>query len=228
MVEVNRYSFNNKYDKWVRWKKRFMAHDEREECVVGDKVLIRHSKTFSRRKHFMVKQILEKNPEWVADQDFKRRHSEKQLVTPGLNQLVPPELSSPAQRHTPPSATTTKSTKTTKTTAAAAAAAVAESETAGPRQELSYQAQLASHPPLIPVSRVYEMYRRLFQVGFAATAQDPRSKPIDRALEAVDEERAEKYGDDEFGYDEDEYGYDGEDDDDEHGGNEEAQKDKSD
>ncbi|WP_025324257.1 30S ribosomal protein S17 [Deferrisoma camini] len=48
------------YGKFVLRSKKYLAHDEAEECRVGDKVLIEETRPLSRRKRFRVKQILER------------------------------------------------------------------------------------------------------------------------------------------------------------------------
>jgi len=48
------------YEKLVRRRKKYMAHDENNECRVGDKVLIEETRPLSRRKRWRVKKILER------------------------------------------------------------------------------------------------------------------------------------------------------------------------
>ena len=48
------------YEKYVRRRKKYMAHDENNECRIGDKVLIEETRPLSRRKRWRVRQILEK------------------------------------------------------------------------------------------------------------------------------------------------------------------------
>jgi len=48
------------YEKYVRRRKKYMAHDENNECRVGDKVLIEETRPLSRRKRWRVRQILER------------------------------------------------------------------------------------------------------------------------------------------------------------------------
>jgi small subunit ribosomal protein S17 len=37
-----------------------MAHDEKNECKIGDRVRIRESRPLSRRKRWVVKEVLKK------------------------------------------------------------------------------------------------------------------------------------------------------------------------
>jgi len=48
------------YEKFVRRRKKYMAHDENNECRIGDKVLIEETRPLSRRKRWRVKKILER------------------------------------------------------------------------------------------------------------------------------------------------------------------------
>ncbi len=45
----------------MRRKKRYKAHDEKNECRVGDRVLIMESRPLSREKRWVVKEIIEKD-----------------------------------------------------------------------------------------------------------------------------------------------------------------------
>ena len=46
------------YKKYVRKRSRFMAHDEGNECRVGDKVRIVESRPLSRRKRWRIREKL--------------------------------------------------------------------------------------------------------------------------------------------------------------------------
>jgi len=48
------------YEKYIRRRKKYMAHDEKNECKIGDKVLIEETRPLSRRKRWRVRQILER------------------------------------------------------------------------------------------------------------------------------------------------------------------------
>jgi len=48
------------YGKYVRQRKKYMAHDEGNECKIGDKVLITESRPLSKRKRWRVSEILER------------------------------------------------------------------------------------------------------------------------------------------------------------------------
>jgi small subunit ribosomal protein S17 len=60
VVEVERLVMHPLYQKYLRRRSRFMAHDEKNECKVGDRVEIRETRPMSRHKRWLVKTILEK------------------------------------------------------------------------------------------------------------------------------------------------------------------------
>jgi len=63
MVAVNRQVPHRLYKKYVRRTHKFMAHDEENKCNVGDKVEIEETRPMSRRKRWVVRQILSKATE---------------------------------------------------------------------------------------------------------------------------------------------------------------------
>lgn len=60
VVQVERLVKHPVYKKYVRRRNRFAAHDEQNECRVGDIVLIRQSRPLSRTKRWRVSKILER------------------------------------------------------------------------------------------------------------------------------------------------------------------------
>jgi len=48
------------YQKYIRRRSKYTAHDETNACQVGDKVLITESKPLSRKKRWRVSKIVEK------------------------------------------------------------------------------------------------------------------------------------------------------------------------
>lgn len=60
VVEVQRTVKDKKFQKYLTRTKRFQAHDENQECNVGDRVLIEETRPLSRHKRWQVSQILEK------------------------------------------------------------------------------------------------------------------------------------------------------------------------
>lgn len=60
VVRVERLVKHPIYKKFVRRRKRFTAHDEQNECRVGDTVLIMQSRPISRTKRWRVSKILQR------------------------------------------------------------------------------------------------------------------------------------------------------------------------
>ena len=60
VVEVTRLVKHPLYKKYIRRKKRYMAHDERNEYQVGDRVQIIESRPLSRRKRWRVRALIER------------------------------------------------------------------------------------------------------------------------------------------------------------------------
>jgi small subunit ribosomal protein S17 len=60
IVEVERPVIHSLYEKFMRRRSHFMAHDEKNECRVGDRVILRETRPLSRRKRWAVKTVLEK------------------------------------------------------------------------------------------------------------------------------------------------------------------------
>ena len=48
------------YGKFVKMTKKFMAHDEQNECTVGDSVRIMETRPLSKRKRWRLVEVLEK------------------------------------------------------------------------------------------------------------------------------------------------------------------------
>jgi small subunit ribosomal protein S17 len=60
VVEVERFVMHPMYQKYLRRRSRFMAHDEKDECRIGDRVAIRETRPMSRHKRWAVTQILDR------------------------------------------------------------------------------------------------------------------------------------------------------------------------
>ena len=60
VVRVDRRVRHPRYDKFISRRSKFMAHDERNECAVGDVVEIVSSRPLSARKRWRVRSIIEK------------------------------------------------------------------------------------------------------------------------------------------------------------------------
>ena len=60
VVKTERLVKHTGFRKYVRRHQKYKAHDERNECGVGDTVLIVESRPLSRDKRWRVREILEK------------------------------------------------------------------------------------------------------------------------------------------------------------------------
>ncbi len=61
VVQVERTKRHPLYGKVIRVRKKFYAHDENNECRVGDLVRIVESRPLSRLKRWVVEEILERS-----------------------------------------------------------------------------------------------------------------------------------------------------------------------
>ncbi len=60
VVSVERRYRHPLYKKVVRSTKKYMAHDENNDCQIGDKVRIVESHPYSRHKRWLVEEVLER------------------------------------------------------------------------------------------------------------------------------------------------------------------------
>ena len=60
VVQVRRTRRHPLYGKVIRISKRYKAHDEKNECLVGDEVRIVESRPYSKDKHWRVEAILQR------------------------------------------------------------------------------------------------------------------------------------------------------------------------
>ncbi|MFQ5698416.1 MAG: 30S ribosomal protein S17 [Myxococcota bacterium] len=59
VVEIRRTVRHRRYKKIIRKRTRLMAHDETNDCSVGDKVRIVESRPLSKAKHWRVQEKLQ-------------------------------------------------------------------------------------------------------------------------------------------------------------------------
>ena len=59
-VKVERRLAHPIYGKSVKLSKKFMAHDEKNECNIGDKVKIMETRPLSKSKRWRLVEVLEK------------------------------------------------------------------------------------------------------------------------------------------------------------------------
>jgi len=60
VVNVERREKHPVYKKYIRLSKRYHAHDETEQCGVGDRVRLIETRPVSKTKRWAVQEILEK------------------------------------------------------------------------------------------------------------------------------------------------------------------------
>ena len=60
VVSVERKLKHPKYGKYVKKTNKFMAHDEKDECGVGDLVRIMETRPLSKNKRWRVVEIIER------------------------------------------------------------------------------------------------------------------------------------------------------------------------
>lgn len=60
VVQVERLVKHRLYKKYIRRRSKFAAHDGKNECSIGDKVMITESRPLSRTKRWRVSKIVEK------------------------------------------------------------------------------------------------------------------------------------------------------------------------
>jgi small subunit ribosomal protein S17 len=60
VVTVETKVMHPKYGKFVKHSKKFMAHDEKEECGLGDTVRIMETRPLSKLKRWRLVEVIEK------------------------------------------------------------------------------------------------------------------------------------------------------------------------
>jgi|ERR1043165_4415901 small subunit ribosomal protein S17 len=60
VVVVERKIRHAKYGKFIKRTKKFMAHDEKNECSIGDRVRIMETRPLSKNKNWRLVEVVEK------------------------------------------------------------------------------------------------------------------------------------------------------------------------
>lgn len=60
VVQVERLVKHKVYQKYIKRRAKFAAHDETNACSIGDKVIITESRPISKTKRWRVSEIVEK------------------------------------------------------------------------------------------------------------------------------------------------------------------------
>ncbi|XP_006659456.1 30S ribosomal protein S17 [Oryza brachyantha] len=58
VVAVDRLFHHKMYNRYVKRTSKFMAHDETNDCSIGDRVRLDPSRPLSKNKHWVVAEIL--------------------------------------------------------------------------------------------------------------------------------------------------------------------------
>ncbi|XP_026445095.1 uncharacterized protein LOC113345549 [Papaver somniferum] len=66
VVAVDRLFHHKLYNRYIKRTSKFMAHDEKDECNIGDRVRLDPSRPISKRKCWTVAEILKKAQIYVA------------------------------------------------------------------------------------------------------------------------------------------------------------------
>ena len=64
-VDVSRIKNHPRYKKPLRWSTTVKAHDEVNQCKLGDKVMIVESKPISKTKRWRVSKVIEQGAEVI-------------------------------------------------------------------------------------------------------------------------------------------------------------------
>jgi small subunit ribosomal protein S17 len=62
VVSISKKVKHPKYKKFVSRRVKYKAHDEGNECKIGDRVLIEETRPLSREKRWRVAEIIERAP----------------------------------------------------------------------------------------------------------------------------------------------------------------------
>ncbi|WVZ92696.1 hypothetical protein U9M48_038742 [Paspalum notatum var. saurae] len=65
VVAVDRLFHHKMYNRYVKRTSKFMAHDEADDCNIGDRVRLDPSRPLSRHKHWVVAEIIRRAKVYV-------------------------------------------------------------------------------------------------------------------------------------------------------------------
>ncbi len=72
VVLVERRVRHPLYKKEIKKRKKFYAHDENNECRIGDKVKIMDTRPLSKLKRWRIVEIIERAPEFEEKEESKK------------------------------------------------------------------------------------------------------------------------------------------------------------
>ena len=73
VVRVDRLVKHSVYKKYIKRRAKFTAHDENNECKVGDTVMITESRPLSKNKRWRLTKIIEKAVDAARARDAAKR-----------------------------------------------------------------------------------------------------------------------------------------------------------
>lgn len=74
VVEIERSSKYPVYHKYITKKARYLAHDNENRCEVGEKVLIVETRPISKRKRWLVKEIIKGQGPILTEDEYIDEH----------------------------------------------------------------------------------------------------------------------------------------------------------
>ncbi|KAK9085317.1 hypothetical protein Sjap_025728 [Stephania japonica] len=83
VVAVDRLFHHKLYNRYVKKTSKFMAHDESNQCNIGDRVRLDPSRPLSKRKHWVVAEILKRARIYVPPPRTEASSSESANKTEG-------------------------------------------------------------------------------------------------------------------------------------------------
>ena len=107
VVRVERTVRHPLYKKTMRRRKRYLAHDEANDCRNGDRVLIEECRPLSRRKSWRVVEILERRevaeiqPGEIAAPAIEPEEPAQEAAPPAASQPEPPAQAEAAAQPAP-------------------------------------------------------------------------------------------------------------------------------
>ncbi len=60
VVQIEKLVKHKLYKKYIKRRSKFAAHDEQNQCGIGDKILVRESRPISKTKRWRVARIVER------------------------------------------------------------------------------------------------------------------------------------------------------------------------
>ncbi|KAJ3677153.1 hypothetical protein LUZ60_002877 [Juncus effusus] len=82
VVAVDRLFHNKLYNRYVKRTSKFMAHDENNECNIGDRVRIDPTRPYSKRKSWIVAEILRRAKIYTPGSTTNTVPKQNEVVSP--------------------------------------------------------------------------------------------------------------------------------------------------